>query len=153
MARPPDGSSEDSWSTGGGPSPRLGLHDGDDLADPVLAIHRVPHGQLGIERVRVASAVARAFEVAGFDQVGHDALGRALGDPDGVGDIADANARIPGDAQQYMRVISQERPALHAGSLARDATNFVADKTRQLTRDSQVVYSESRLEDRRWEQC
>jgi hypothetical protein len=37
----------------------------------------------------------------------------ALGDPDRGGDVADADARIVGDAAQHARVVGEKRPAGH----------------------------------------
>jgi hypothetical protein len=49
-------------------------------------------------------------EVAGCGQVGDDAVGAALGDVQAGGDVAQAHARVVGDAQQNSGVVGQEAP-------------------------------------------
>ncbi|MEH3055355.1 MAG: hypothetical protein PGN13_15355 [Patulibacter minatonensis] len=58
-----------------------------------------------------------AIEVVGLDEVGHDPLRRALGDPDALGDVAHADVGIAGDADDDVRVVGQEGPLRHAFSL------------------------------------
>lgn len=58
------------------------------FADLVIVFQGVAQGQVGVELVAVATAVAVAFEVAGVGEFGDDALGGAFGDADSVGDVA-----------------------------------------------------------------
>ena len=70
----------------------------------------VAHGDLGVDAVVVAAADSFAFHVAGFDQVGDDALRGALGDPDGLGDVAEADVGFALDAEQHLGVVREEPP-------------------------------------------
>jgi len=70
-----------------------------------------------LDLVAVAAAVLLLDEVAGCGQVGDDAVGAALGDVQAGGDVAQACARVVGDAQQRPGVIGQETPACHDNSL------------------------------------
>ena len=64
----------------------------------------------GVESVDVASSVAFPLEVAGLFQLRHDALCRALRDPDLSRDIPQPYVGVLGYAQQNVRVIGEERP-------------------------------------------
>ena len=88
--------------------------DGQDVADGGLAAHGVGQRQVRLDLVAVAASVFLLDHVAGPGQVGDDPVGAALGDPEGGGDVAQAGARVLGDAQQDAGVIGQEAPALHA---------------------------------------
>ena len=55
-------------------------------------------GQVRLDLVAVTAAVLLLDEVAGCGQVGDDAVGAALGDVDAGGDVAQAHARVVGDA-------------------------------------------------------
>jgi anti-anti-sigma factor len=70
--------------------------------------------QVGPHRVAIAAPFARAREVAGLDQVGHDSLCRALGDVRMGGDVAHAQLRILGDAEEDEAMVGQERERRHA---------------------------------------
>src|SRR5690606_24547216 len=61
----------------------------DELVEIRVPVHGVPHGQPRRDAVDVAPAHLVALDVAGVDEVGHDALRRALGDADDVGDVAE----------------------------------------------------------------
>jgi hypothetical protein len=52
----------------------------------------------------VAPAAALAREVAVADELADDAVRRALGDPQALADVAQADARVVGDAQQDLRM-------------------------------------------------
>jgi hypothetical protein len=60
-----------------------------------------------------------AQHIAFLDQLGEDLVGPALGDSDGSGDVAQANARIMGDAEQDVRVVCEEVPAANPCSRRR----------------------------------
>jgi hypothetical protein len=51
----------------------------------VVALERVAQRHAGVHVVAVASPVAHARQVPGGLELGHDPLGRALGDPDDLG--------------------------------------------------------------------
>ena len=52
-----------------------------------------------------------------LDKVADDPLSRTLGDADLLGHVAQPAARIPGDTQQRVRVVGQERPLRHTRSV------------------------------------
>ena len=62
------------------------------------------------DRVVVAAPVSLARDVAGGDEVTHDAVCGALGDPDGVADVAQADVGVFGQADQDLCVVGQKRP-------------------------------------------
>lgn len=70
------------------------------------ALSGVPEVSCGVDRVLVAAADAFAVQVVGGFGVGDDRLRGALGDADGVGDVAQAGARLPGDGQQHVAIWS-----------------------------------------------
>jgi serine/threonine-protein kinase RsbW len=90
----------------------------------VVARQPVAERRVGVDRVRVAPPHPRPFDVALVDEVGHDLLGGALGDPDVRGDVADPRARIAADAEQRLRVVREESrtssswPASHRTNIA-----------------------------------
>jgi hypothetical protein len=71
----------------------------------------VAERQLGLDLVAVPSALSLTHHVALVDQLGDDAVGGALGDPDGGGDVAQPNAGVTSNADQDVRVVGQEVPA------------------------------------------
>src|SRR5262249_47400488 len=84
----------------------------EELADVVAVLGRVAHGDVGVDAVVVTSADSLALDIAGFDQVGDDALSCALRDPDLLGDVAEAHIGVALDAQQDLRVVREEPPGL-----------------------------------------
>src|SRR3954447_8898545 len=62
------------------------------------------------DRVMVAPPPPLAREIAGRLELVDDAVHRALGDPDRVADLAQADARVARNAREHLRVIRQERP-------------------------------------------
>ena len=70
----------------------------------------VAHGGVGVDVVAVASAGALAFDVAGFDEVGDDALGGSFGDSDLFGDVAETDGGVALDAEEHLRVVGEEPP-------------------------------------------
>jgi hypothetical protein len=61
--------------------------------------------------VTISSPLSLAQHVALFNEVGQDLMGGALGDPDGPGNVTQADARIVGNAQQDVSVVREEVPA------------------------------------------
>ena len=51
----------------------------------MLELGGVAHQTRAVDGIAVAAPDVLAFEVAGLDEVGHDALGCALGDSDQLG--------------------------------------------------------------------
>src|SRR4051812_23313325 len=82
----------------------------EELADLSRAGERIGHGKVGLDRVAVAAAVALAGYVAGGDEIADDAVGGALGDPDRLADLAQADAGGLRDAHQGLRVVCEKRP-------------------------------------------
>lgn len=78
-------------------------------------------GHRGVQSVAVAATLAHALKVAGIFEFPDDALCRALCDSHQLGDIAQSNIRIFGDAQQHVGVIGEESPVRHALSLSSTA--------------------------------
>ena len=66
---------------------------------------------MGVDCVVVAASVSLARDVAGVGELDHDPVRGALGDPDPLADVAQADARVACDAHQHLSVIGQERPA------------------------------------------
>jgi hypothetical protein len=58
----------------------------------------------------IAPAAALAREVAGIDELTHDAVRGALRDAHALADLAQANPGVIGDAEQRLSVTCQERP-------------------------------------------
>src|SRR2546429_9480493 len=82
----------------------------EELADLSGPGEPIGHGKVGLDRVVVAAAVALARDVPGGGEVADDAMGGALGDPDRLADLAQADAGILGDAQQDLGVVGEKRP-------------------------------------------
>ena len=71
---------------------------------------------LAVDGVSVAAADACRLHVAGFDQLGEDPLGRALGDPDALGHVAQPDVRILDEAQEHLGMVGEECPGLLWGA-------------------------------------
>jgi hypothetical protein len=69
------------------------------------------HRCFSVDDVAVPAAVPLALDVAGLDEVSQDALGGSKRDADGVGDVAQADIGVAGDAEQHLRVVRDELPA------------------------------------------
>jgi len=82
------------------------------LADLVAVLGGVPHGYVGSDAVVVPTADAFALDVAGFDQVGDDALGGSLGDSNALGDVTESRVRIVVEAEKDLGVVREEPPRL-----------------------------------------
>lgn len=70
----------------------------------------VSHRRASVDQVVVASSVTTPFDDAGRGEVRHDPLGRALGDPDRLGDVPEPDVAVLRDSQEHLRVIREERP-------------------------------------------
>src|SRR5690349_12249018 len=86
------------------------------VADRSFAAHRLPKRQIGLDLVAVASAVLLLHHVAAFGEVGHDAVGRALGDVQGRGDVTQADAGVVGYAHEDPGMVGEEAPVGHSRS-------------------------------------
>jgi hypothetical protein len=91
---------------------RLQLEESQEFADLVALLSGVAHGGVGVDAVTVSAAYSFALDVAGFDQVGDDALSRSLGDSDPVGDVTESRVRVALDAEKNLGVVREEPPGL-----------------------------------------
>ena len=72
----------------------------------------VTHGYVGSDAVPVSTADSFALDVAGFDEVGDDALGGSLGDSDALADITESRIRVAAEAEKDLGVVGEEPPGL-----------------------------------------
>ena len=82
------------------------------MADLVAVLGGVTHGYVGSDAVAVSTADPFALDVAGFDQVGDDALGGSLGDSNALGDVTESRVRIVVEAEKDLGVVREEPPRL-----------------------------------------
>ena len=82
------------------------------MTDLVAVLGGVTHGYVGSDAVAVSTADPFAFDVAGFDQVGDDPLGGALGDSDALGDVTESRVRVVVEAEKDLGVVREEPPRL-----------------------------------------
>ena len=68
-----------------------------------------------VDAVAVAATVALAVDVFGLDEVGEDALGGSLGDPDLLGDVAKPDVGRAGDAEEHLGVVKRKRHGRSSG--------------------------------------
>jgi hypothetical protein len=92
--------------------------EGQDLADRGFRGGRVAQREVLLDLVAVTAAVLVLDDVPGVGEVGHDAVGAALGDVQAAGDFAQPGARVAGEAQQDPGVVGQETPALHPENIS-----------------------------------
>ena len=76
----------------------------------MLTLDLVPHGPIGDDVVAIPTPFAMAGETPGHLQVLHDALHGTLRDPDLVGEIAQSQLRVAGQADEHVAVVGEERP-------------------------------------------
>jgi len=70
---------------------------------------------VGSHVVEISAPLPLTIDVPGAGEVGDDPLGGALGDAQQVGDVPDANPRIPGDQEQRVAVVG-EQPKIRNGA-------------------------------------
>lgn len=87
-------------------------HEPKELADVVRLLDRVSKRPFLVDLVVIPPADPGTRHVALPDQVGHDRLGRPLGDPDAGGDVPAADPRIGSDAHEHVAMVSEECPLL-----------------------------------------
>jgi len=90
----------------------LQLQESQEFADLVAALGGVTHGDVGVDAVVVSTTGPFALHVAGFDQVGDDALGGSLGDSDALADITESRVRVAVEAEKDLGVVGEEPPSL-----------------------------------------
>src|SRR5581483_6537811 len=96
------------------PSAGVGLDEQDqDLADRALSPDGLRERQMPLHTVAVATPVPVLDDVARLDEVGHDAVGAALRDPDRGGQVPQPEPGITGDADEHAGVVGEETPFPH----------------------------------------
>ena len=82
------------------------------MADLVAVLGGVTHGYVSSDAVVVTPANPFALDVAGFDQVGDDALGGSFGDPNALCDVTESRVRVAVEAEKDLGVVREEPPRL-----------------------------------------
>lgn len=90
-------------------------HYGEQRFDVEVALKGQSEGQVGSDVVDVPAPLPLTIEVPRADQVGHDALGGALGDVEKVREISNANSWVTGDQEERVAVI-REQPEVRDGA-------------------------------------
>ena len=90
----------------------LHLQEFQEFADLVAVLGGVAHADVGVDAVVVATADPFAVDVAGFPQLGDDALGGPLSDPNALGDVTEPGVRVSVDAEKDLGVVREEPPRL-----------------------------------------
>jgi hypothetical protein len=88
----------------------LAEHERDQGGDLLVAPDRMTERQVVVDLVAVPPALPEPLDVARLFEIGHDPLHRTLGDADEIGDVAHAHLRLPGDAEEHVGVVGEERP-------------------------------------------
>jgi hypothetical protein len=88
----------------------LRLQEVQELTDLVAVLGRVPHCDVRVDAVTVATADPLALDVPGVDQVGDDALSGSLGDTHMLSDVTQPGVRITVEAEQNLGVVREEPP-------------------------------------------
>ena len=78
----------------------------------MFALSWMAHARLAIDPVAVAPADSLARHVAGLDEIVGYALGGTFGDAHRLRDVAHSCVRVVLDAEQHLRVIREEVPAV-----------------------------------------
>jgi hypothetical protein len=84
-----------------------------DVADRPFSGGGFRDREMRLDLVPVPPALLRLDQVASGGQVGHDPVGSALSDAEGLRDVPNADLWIIGDAEQCPSVIGQEVPSRH----------------------------------------
>ncbi len=84
--------------------------DAEEVADLDIAPTGKTQARVGLDGVDVAAAGALAVKVTGVDEVGDEALCRAFGDPDGLGDVAHPDVWVIGDDEECEAVVGEKGP-------------------------------------------
>jgi hypothetical protein len=109
------------------PGPRrggrnLGFDDAQDFSDLASIVHGVSQRKLAVDGVVIAASHPGLRQVAGGLELAEDLYRGALGDPDQVGDVADPQLRVAGEAREHVEVVREERPPRFAAWRARILT-------------------------------
>ena len=87
-----------------------GVYEVEEGTDFDVLLRWVAHVPVLVDAVAVAATVALALDVSRIDEVGEDALGGSLGDPDLFGNVAKPDVWRAGDAEKHLRVVGEEAP-------------------------------------------
>jgi hypothetical protein len=112
----------------------MSRQDVEQVAHPLPAGERVGDGEVGLDRVVVATSRSLPGDLAGAGDLTDDAVRGAFGDPDRFADVAQPGARILRDAQEHSGVVGEKRPGGHT---------VPRHKARLAFLDSQIRYSPS----------
>jgi hypothetical protein len=80
------------------------------------------------DRVAVAATIAPAPEVAGVDELSHDPMRGAFGEPDLIAYLSQSDVRVARDAEQHLSVVAEKGPVGHGWETAASGipeTNFL----------------------------
>ncbi len=94
------------------------LDEPNQLADAAMSFNGVPQLKLPVDAVPVRAPRSLMTQIPSLLELGDDALHRAFGDANFCCDLAHAGVGSPRDAEQYVGVVRQERPAWLGGHLA-----------------------------------
>src|SRR5688572_12096611 len=101
------------------PRARLGAHEKvQHLPDGPFPADRVPQGEVALDVVPVAAPVLLLDQIARFGEVCHDAVGGALGDAEGDGEVPQPCLGVVGDEHQRPPVAREKAPVTHTVSVA-----------------------------------
>ena len=73
--------------------------------------------QMALHLVAVSTTLSLLEDVAGFGEIGDDGVRVSLGDAEVGRDVAEANFRIVGDAEQRSAVVGEEAPVGHGANV------------------------------------
>jgi hypothetical protein len=71
---------------------------------------RRPHFPLALDPIAVSTADTRLRQVARLSKLTHDLRCGSFGDPDGLGDVSQADIRVSGDAGEDVAVVGDQTP-------------------------------------------
>src|SRR5437868_3410215 len=99
----------------------------DQVVNSAMRLNRVPHRQVAVDVVAIASSEPGDFQIAAFFQFGDDALYRTFRDVDLYGHVAHPDFRVGRDAKENVSMVAQERPRGHcpAFQLVRQGSHSV----------------------------
>ena len=83
------------------------------VPDRPPAIGKFRQGQVALHLVAIPATFSLLDDIAGIRQIGDDGVRVPLGDTEVSCDLAQANIRILGDAEQCPAVVGEEAPVSH----------------------------------------
>jgi hypothetical protein len=84
-----------------------------DVADCPFSTYRVVQRKVGLDAVTITAAFFVFDHITRLRQVHNDAVGSALGDVDGGGQVSQSGFGLLGDEEQGPGVVCQEAPFPH----------------------------------------